>query len=471
VRRRRASIAMLALHAPVVGIALFHAPTASAQAQHPVASDHRARAMTLIQSSQPPSASEDNQWRFASRAAAECQGMLGLFDLNSEILQSLPPDQRGPASWLIAFAARDKECTTEVEAEVKRCLEQIGRTNLASQLDALCDHPRLVPSLGPELLMQQNFGELGDFRMLGRLCDAQRRHAADLADAAEYARAFEHHLVLGRVAAATPLLIGRIVASAIQILACDHVITEITNGSAPPAALDALRTALRRHALPPMTLAVELERCAGLEMIEHFYDSVNAGVGQELPPAVAAVIGAAIGSREASIKLYNRAMDASRDALAADAATRERAIAERSEIDAIIEDPDHPEYSTVVGIVLPSLNAILRTEQKHRCAADGLAVVLAIECYRHDHNRLPENLDELTPNWLSAVPRDPFAPESPLRYKRVDPATDPLNRYYIVYSVGADGTDNAGKQAELNINATSTGPHGDGFDFIINAAR
>jgi hypothetical protein len=67
---------------------------------------------------------------------------------------------------------------------------------------------------------------------------------------------------------------------------------------------------------------------------------------------------------------------------------------------------------------------------------------LAIERWRLSHgNELPESLDVLVPQFLAAVPLDPFDGQ-PLRFKRLD-------RGYVVYSIGRDGRDDGGKEKPL----------------------
>src|SRR5205085_653544 len=56
--------------------------------------------------------------------------------------------------------------------------------------------------------------------------------------------------------------------------------------------------------------------------------------------------------------------------------------------------------------------AVKRTQGLLRCAATGLAV----ERYRRKYGRWPDNLDQLTGDFLRAVPRDPFDGR-PLRYR------------------------------------------------------
>ncbi len=65
-----------------------------------------------------------------------------------------------------------------------------------------------------------------------------------------------------------------------------------------------------------------------------------------------------------------------------------------------------------------------------------MSVALAASRYRLAHGRLPDRIEDLVPEYLPAVPRDPFD-GLPLRYRRTDEGA-------IIYSVGPDGVDNGG---------------------------
>jgi hypothetical protein len=63
---------------------------------------------------------------------------------------------------------------------------------------------------------------------------------------------------------------------------------------------------------------------------------------------------------------------------------------------------------------------------------------ISVERFRLAHGQLPENLNEVVPQFLSAVPVDPFDGE-PLRYHR-------LTKGYVIYSIGSDGHDDGGRE-------------------------
>jgi len=98
-------------------------------------------------------------------------------------------------------------------------------------------------------------------------------------------------------------------------------------------------------------------------------------------------------------------------------------------------------------ILMPNFDRAI--ENTYRSLTDRrlAATALAIRLYAADHeSRLPGKVEELVPNYLPAVPIDPFAAggKTPLRYIRADP--DPR-----VYSVGHNGVDNGGSDTPLNI--------------------
>ena len=95
--------------------------------------------------------------------------------------------------------------------------------------------------------------------------------------------------------------------------------------------------------------------------------------------------------------------------------------------------------SLTATMVMPSWSKAMRTAAETKARLVALKTALAIERFRlANNNALPATLDALVPNYCSAAPLDPFD-EQPLRYKK-------LPRGYVVYSIGADGIDNAGAE-------------------------
>jgi hypothetical protein len=67
-----------------------------------------------------------------------------------------------------------------------------------------------------------------------------------------------------------------------------------------------------------------------------------------------------------------------------------------------------------------------------------LILELALRAYSLEHGAPPDQLDQLTPEILPALPRDPFDPQGrPFRYVHTD-------KGMVVYSIGPDGCDDGG---------------------------
>ena len=85
----------------------------------------------------------------------------------------------------------------------------------------------------------------------------------------------------------------------------------------------------------------------------------------------------------------------------------------------------------------------VRTYARVETTAYVAAVALASRLFEADHDRLPASLEELVPDYLPRIPEDPFDPAgAPLRYVVIEGLP-------VVYSVGEDGTDDAGSVLNL----------------------
>ncbi|HSH96579.1 MAG TPA: hypothetical protein VK968_20695 [Roseimicrobium sp.] len=94
-----------------------------------------------------------------------------------------------------------------------------------------------------------------------------------------------------------------------------------------------------------------------------------------------------------------------------------------------------------------TMQKVFRMAIEGRARMECTRTALAIERYRLAHQgNLPESLKQMVPDYLAEAPLDPMD-NQPLRFKR-------LERGYVVYSIGADGVDDGGKE-RLDGNATN----------------
>jgi hypothetical protein len=98
------------------------------------------------------------------------------------------------------------------------------------------------------------------------------------------------------------------------------------------------------------------------------------------------------------------------------------------------------------SMFLPSLSRTTVSEASSQARIELAITALAVERFRHAQRRLPADLKELTPQFLEAIPTDPFDGAA-LRYRR-------LARGYVIYSIGEDGHDDGGREAPERKNIT-----------------
>jgi hypothetical protein len=102
----------------------------------------------------------------------------------------------------------------------------------------------------------------------------------------------------------------------------------------------------------------------------------------------------------------------------------------------------------LTGLLLPPISRSVQREASTQAQMRLATTALAIERFRLDRGRLPADLNELMPQFLLEMPKDPFDGAS-LRYKS-------LARGYVIYSVGSDGHDDGGREPPENKKSSDT---------------
>jgi hypothetical protein len=88
----------------------------------------------------------------------------------------------------------------------------------------------------------------------------------------------------------------------------------------------------------------------------------------------------------------------------------------------------------------PGLEAAFTALARRSARNDATDAAIAVELYRRQHDSLPAQLADLVPEFLPALPLDPFDGQS-LRYL-------PGKDEYLIYNVGPDGVDQGGEGDE-----------------------
>jgi hypothetical protein len=117
-----------------------------------------------------------------------------------------------------------------------------------------------------------------------------------------------------------------------------------------------------------------------------------------------------------------------------------------------------PERCVGSRMLLSGLERVFSLAARYDARLRDAQAAIAIERSRLATGKLPDQLGDLVPKFLPAVPADPFDGE-PLRYRK-------LARGYVVYSVGEDMVDNGG--AEKNSQGLS---YAKGADITFTVER
>lgn len=92
--------------------------------------------------------------------------------------------------------------------------------------------------------------------------------------------------------------------------------------------------------------------------------------------------------------------------------------------------------------------------------------MLALERHRAATGEYPESLSMVSPPIVPGVAIDPYSGK-PLGYRRIDAASDPTGRGYLLWTVGLDGIDN-NAHSEAKDRGAALRPRGAGKDVILN---
>jgi hypothetical protein len=87
---------------------------------------------------------------------------------------------------------------------------------------------------------------------------------------------------------------------------------------------------------------------------------------------------------------------------------------------------------------VPSFGHTITLDLKVITQLEAARTALAVQRYRLKHNKLPDSLNALVPDYLDSVPLDPFDGKE-LKYKKLD-------KGFVIYSIGEDQIDDGGKE-------------------------
>ncbi len=100
-----------------------------------------------------------------------------------------------------------------------------------------------------------------------------------------------------------------------------------------------------------------------------------------------------------------------------------------------------PRWAILSRMLLPALERVFALAHRHDAQCEAAAVAIAALRFREKNGRYPDRLEALVPEFIEAVPLDPFDGKL-IRYRKVPGGI-------IVYSVGEDRRDDGGAMKDL----------------------
>lgn len=280
---------------------------------------------------------------------------------------------------------------------------------------------------------------------------------------------FENDLALGIAALRTPMFIGRLMGSAIAQQPFWSVKEWIASHGMDEATAMAFGRALdrQRAAVPPISFTLEGERLWALGTIDLAF--ANDGVDPPDPrvdPNVAAMV-AKGAEREPNAEAIDAFYSALQEWAAKPVRTRRAMDDTLKQMKARME-----KKAPLAAYMLGASQRGVRASDHTRCSFDGMRLMLALEAYKARHGAYPQALAALAPEFIDAVPDDPFAPDGAWRYRLVEAGevsreAPGVKMGYVLYSVGYDGKDNGGRETGSLPKALYPGAAG--TDFVVNA--
>jgi hypothetical protein len=407
------------------GALLFIDNAVSAQAPY-----LRLEAAQLMQANLPPAVADaDNAAALYERAFRSIDAEAAAGDESSPLKSSDTVDVRS-------------QPVTDLLARTREPLDVLRR---AADRD-VCIFPRNWTRPSIDMLLP----EMQSMRQAGRLLSlAARREAAD-GNAADAIRDIVRIQKMGRHAASEPILISALVGLALDRIALStlaDVLPQLRKADLP--LLDSAEVADLVGSAPSIAKHFYGEEAFGLSVFADLADGrmdvrnlsgllANGSPSPSNGP-LARLFFAPLSSLFRSffvsddVAAYRSNMKQYQMLAANPPAWPEL----KKRADQIEKDMTTKNQGLITSLMTPALTAVLRSRVQSLAQHEAATALVAATRQRLAAGGLPATLDELVPGQLPAVPRDPFATDTPLLLRRTD--SD-----WTVYSVGPDGEDDGG---------------------------
>lgn len=268
------------------------------------------------------------------------------------------------------------------------------------------------------------------------------------------AAAMLHDLCMApRILDHEPFLISALVQAAMDAVALDELERTINLCGLSSDALGRLEPVVRQmEPRPNLARSMMTERVVFLDTLQ--WARKTGGAGLSGVPAAATPFASATSNVWgwvpvlpeldvcAGLQFYNELTEALRAPVTAETIIKVRAIEART--------GSLPPYCVLSKIMMPSISRAVELHCQSIGRERAMCAALACERYRLKHGDWPADLAALAPEFLDAVPVDPFD-DQPIRYAQIPEGIK-------VWTIGEDMTDNGGDVKRLERQSSSNRP-------------
>lgn len=316
-------------------------------------------------------------------------------------------------------------------------------------------------------------------RMLHKSLRARQVLARNEKSWTTYVECYDASLALGWSLAIQPVLIQRLVATAILRNAMAGIAQDADESLLPDIVLDELMRLTEARQIPDRMYAIRGERLFTLDSIQMLHDQRGRRILGG-PHAIPEFDWGGMGSTQPSSLQNIKSIFYPRHGSVVRDAEQIFQDIESYSTRPVWEQYEHfgtPDFAAMfLSGNSTDLTASLRTiasplpDTIYDFSVVSCRMALAISKYNNKHGHPPDYLEELVPDYIDAVPIDPFSREGKpfeIRVRRWFSLEDRFMEGYLLYSVGLDGVDD-GAKLPPDAMSNSLRPEHAGTDYILN---
>ncbi len=358
----------------------------------------------------------------------------------------------------LAEAARRSDDSKVLEF-AEREWNDFERSGFFIECNQLPRHLRIDFLDPPGALLEHHDPVVGKSRGISRFLLLHLRGAFANGDAVTAARSLEQILILSKLMAVEPSLIGGLVSGSIAAAGVKEVQNALNSRTFDRNLWQALHDTLNQHASAPSYVrALEGERLQLHDVIQLIYRKSVFDM----------TLGQARWVLQSTHANTTRDVDLFFDRLIAAAQsspTSGRLNTSVFEMEATQLARKHRS----LGVLLPAISTAHAVFISGETLIGGTRLAIAIELHRADHGgALPRTLNELVPRYFNRLPTDSLASDGRFGYVPATSTSSEPPTGAILYSVGFDAIDNGGieRPAEVRERILSKDTHA-GNDFVF----